>query len=189
MKHPNFIEGAVFAFVAALGASVVHTTLTPILGHEWVFRLIIPGLGLGYVLYLLLRAQERIGRITAVFAWLLMAGLSWLFLPGLVSYLVAHLGSVWLIRSLYHQSGGLTTLADLMLNAVALMSSVWALVHSGSLFLSVWSFFLVQALFVFIRSYRGIARKPDTSTQKKSDHFQQAYRTAETALRKLSSVN
>ena len=59
---------------------------------------------------------------------------------------------------------------------------------SGSLFLSIWSFFLVQALFVAIPTRlrqkagdRGPARDSE-------DPFQRAHRAAEAALRKLSSV-
>ena len=189
MKRPSFLEGVGVALVVALVASVAHAALTPLFGSDWVFRLIVAGLGLGYVLYLLYRSQERVGRVTTVMTWLVVSGLSWLFVSSLLLYLVAHLGMIWLVRSLYHQSGALTAIVDLTLNALALMGGVWALLHSGSLFLGVWTFFLVQALFVVMPLRIGVAKSNDPPAQQRPDHFQQAYQNAETALRKLSSAH
>jgi hypothetical protein len=54
-------------------------------------------------------------------------------------------------------------------------------------FLGIWCFFLVQALFVAIP--KRINRKPGAvpAGHESADRFQHAYRAAETAVRKLSS--
>ena len=74
------------------------------------------------------------------------------------------------------------------LNGLALSGAIWAAVQSGSLFLSIWSFFLVQALFVGIPS--SISRRPGSKAAgpDPEDRFQRAHRVAEAALRKLSSA-
>ncbi len=188
MKHPGFLEGVAVAMSAALTASVAHPVLSPLFGSEWTLRLIIGGLGLGYVLYLLHRAREHVGRITTTAVWLLLAGLTASFISSLTLYLAAHLGMVWLVRTLYHRSGVLAAVADLALNTLAWMGGVWALLHSGSLFLGVWTFFLVQALFVVVPRRSGAGKAADTTAPRHPDPFQQAQRNAETALRRLANL-
>ena len=103
-------------------------------------------------------------------------------------YLSAHLGLIWLVRILYHQPGPLAAILDLALNVTALVAGIWAYVHAGSVFLGIWTFFLVQALFVAIPAADGRRRGHDTDSRSPRDPFQLAYNNAESALRKLSSL-
>jgi len=186
MKRPTFFEGVGVALVASLAGSVLYGALGTVLPSGLVLRLVVAGLGLAYVLYLLGRTSERVGRITTLVAWLVAAGLVWMFVPTLTLYVLLHLGLVWLIRSLYFHASLLAALADLGQSGLALAAGVWALLHTGSLFLALWCFFLVQALFVAIPASprRGhTAVKPDAD-----DHFQQAHRVAEAAVRRLSTI-
>jgi hypothetical protein len=59
-------------------------------------------------------------------------------------------------------------------------------VHADSVFLGIWTFFLVQALFVAVPSADGRRAGSDAGPGPQSDQFQTAFRNAETALRKLS---
>lgn len=184
MKKPGFFEGAAFALAASLGGSVLHSALSPVLSGATAARLLVAGLGLAYVLYLLQRTPERVGRITALAGWTAAAALAWGLPVPLTLYLLIHLGLVWLIRSLYFHSSLVAALADLGLGGLALAAGIAALLHTGSLFLALWSVFLVQALWVAIPPRIGARpRAPDTA----EDDFQQAHRTAEAALRRLSS--
>jgi hypothetical protein len=187
MKRRSFAEGVAVALVAALVSSMVLTLLPALFGLQWTTRLLIAGLGLGYVLYLLHRSQERTGRVVTLAAWLAVGCLSWFLVEDPLLYLAAHLGMVWLVRSLYHQSGPLAALADLALNLFALMAGSWAWLHADSVFLGVWSFFLAQALFVGIPSATARATEAAAQPERRADRFQLAYRSAEAALRKLSS--
>ncbi len=187
MKRPSFSEGVIVALVAALIGSMVYTVLPGLLGPAWTIRALVAGLGLGYILYLLRRSPERTGRFVTLTGWLLLAGPSWFLIVDPLLYLTVHLALVWLVRALYHQPGPLAALMDLALNLTALMAGLWAFVHSESAFLGIWTFFLVQALFVAVPSADGRRAGSDAGTGPQPDQFQTAYRSAEAALRKLSS--
>ena len=187
MKQPTFLEGVSVAIAASLAGSMVYSAMDVVFPGVPVLRLLIAGIGLAYVVYLLSRSPERVGRITAAAAWILVAGVLWFTQPPLLLYVLVHLGVIWLIRSLYFYSSALSALADLGLNGLGLAAAIWAVARTGSVFLGIWCFFLVQALFVLIP--KSIHRKsgagqagPDSE-----DRFQHAYRVAEAAVRKLSS--
>ena len=187
MKQPTFPEGVTVALAASLAGSMLYTALDTVFPGVPVLRLLIAGIGLAYVVYLLGRSTERVGRVTAAAAWLLVAGVLWFTHPPLLLYVCVHLGIIWLIRSLYFYSSALSALADLGLNGLGLAAAIWAITRTGSVFLGIWCFFLVQALFVFIP--KSVSRKPGAGQagQAGEDRFQHAYRAAETAVRKLSS--
>jgi hypothetical protein len=182
MKQPTFLEGVAVALASSLAGGVLYTALGTVFPGVPVTRLLIAGLGLAYVVYLLGRSPERVGRVTAAAAWLLTAGVLWFTHPPLLLYVFLHLGAIWLIRSLYFYSSALSALADLGLSGLALAAGVTALTRTGSVTLGIWCFFLVQALFVVIP--KSVTRKPGHSGE---DRFQHAYRAAEGAVRKLSS--
>jgi hypothetical protein len=189
MKAPSFFEGVVVALAFSVSGGVLYSVLSSAFPAAAVLRLLIAGIGLGYVFYLLSRSRERVGRITAVACWTLATGVIWFIGPPLIVYILTQLGLIWLIRSLYFYSSGLSAMADLMLNSLSLVAAVWAARHTGSVFLSFWCFFLTQSLFVFIpvRFSRGSG-----ATQTRPlhlDRFQRAHRSAEAAVRRLSSIH
>jgi len=189
MSKPTFLEGIGVALVASLAGSVVFTALAPAFAGAAVLRLMVAGIGLGYVLYLLRRSRERVGRVSVVALWGVVATGLWLLHPPLSLYLVAHIGLIWLVRSLYFFASALSALADLALSGLSLAAGVWAAEHTGSLFLAIWCFFLLQALFVAIP--QELRRKPLTRALDAGgdDRFERAHRVAEAAVRKLSTVN
>ncbi|MGH8652343.1 MAG: hypothetical protein ACREYE_09290 [Gammaproteobacteria bacterium] len=73
-------------------------------------------------------------------------------------------------RSAQHRLHVLSALADLGLNALGLTAAIWAVKQSGSLFASIWCFFLVQALFVAIPA--RLSRKPEKPDRDSEDRFQ-----------------
>ena len=189
MKQPTFLEGVGVALAISLAGSVLYTAVDAVFPGVPVVRLLIAGIGLAYVVYLLGRSPERVGRVTAAATWLLVAGVLWFTHPPLLLYVCMHLGAIWLIRSLYFYSSALSALADLGLNGLSLSAAVWAVTRTGSMLLGIWCFLLVQALFVFIP--KSINRKPGATQagHESADRFQHAYRAAETAVRKLSSTH
>jgi hypothetical protein len=184
MKQPSFFEGVAVAIVLSILGSAFAWALSPVFGRNAIMYLLISGISFVYVMYLLARSRERVGRITTVVLWMAVTGLVWLAgLPWLLLGLI-QVGFIWLVRSLYYYSSVLTSLMDLGLTVLSLVIAFWATAHSGSLFLGIWTFFLVQALFVAIpKQWRGTGGAQQITQE---DAFQRAFRTAEAAVRKLT---
>ncbi|MBT3046080.1 MAG: hypothetical protein AB2728_15550 [Candidatus Thiodiazotropha sp.] len=188
MRRPSFMEGVAVALVASLGVGILFPALTILFAPGFVLRLLIAATGLLYVLYLLRRSGEKVGRISSAALWSMSAALIWLMGLSLPLYLLAHLGLVWLIRSLYYHASLISALLDLALVLFGLAAAVWAMLQTESLFLTLWSFFLVQALFVVIPDSWKRSGGPGVIRDDADDPFQQAYRTAQAALAKLSTL-
>ena len=185
MKQHTFLHGVIVAAVLAFFASAIVATLTPFVGLGGVFRLVIPGLALAYLLYLFSRSAERSGRVTTLSLWSALAVITWWFAPPLPLYLLIHVGAVWLVRSLYFYSGILPALMDLGLSGLSISAAVWAATRSGSVFLATWCFFLVQALFVTIPPAIKSKRQTRQHATADTEAFDNAKRQADRALRQL----
>jgi hypothetical protein len=185
MKRPGFFHGVIVAAVLGFFASAIVATLMPFMGLGAVLRLVIPLLGLAYLLYLFNQSAERLGRVTTLTFWTAMTALAWWAAPPLPLYLLIHVGAVWLIRSLYFYSGVLPALLDLGLGALSVSAAMWAISRSGSVFLATWCFFLVQALFVAIPP--AVSRKATVkqNAPAHSRNFERAKRQADAALHQL----
>ena len=186
MKKPTFVHGVMVAAVLAFVASAVIATVTPLVGFRSVAYLVVPALAFAYLLYLFKSTEERVGRISVLTLWSVFAIATWWFNPTLAIYLLLHVGAIWLVRSLYFYAGVFPSLLDLGLNVVSISAFGWAIERTGSIFLGIWCFFLVQALFVVI---------PKSFTKSESekrhaaeiDRFSHAERQANQALQKLFS--
>ena len=185
MKRPTFFHGVIVAAVLGFFASAIVATLTPFVGLGAVVRLVIPALALAYLLYLFSRSTERLGRVTALSAWTVLAVLAWWVAPPLPLYLLTHVAAIWLLRSLYFYSGLVPALMDLGISTLSVSATVWAITRSGSVFLATWCFFLVQALFVAIPPALAKKRTEQRSTPAESKQFESARRQADQALRQL----
>lgn len=184
MKRPSFIQGVFVAAILGFFASAVVATLTPFVGLGAVIRLVIPALGLAYLLYLFSRSTERLGRVTTLAFWGALAAITWWVSPPLPLYLLIHVGAVWLVRSLYFYSGLVPALMDLGISTLSVSATVWAITRSGSVFLATWCFFLVQALFVAIPPTMQ-RKKAQAKQRTDDDNFDNARRQADAALRQL----
>lgn len=183
MKRPSFLHGVFVAAVLGFFASAIVATLTPFVGIGAVVRLLIPTMALAYLLYLFSRNTERLGRVTAIALWAVLAVITWWLAPPLPVYLLVHVGAIWLIRSLYFYTGVMPALLDLGISALSISATVWAMSRSGSVFLATWCFFLVQALFVAIPpAMNSRGTKPGYTG---NENFEHAKRNADRALRQL----
>lgn len=179
MRRPTFLRGVLVALVLAFAGAVTFAVLSPVFGNAVALRGIISLLGGAYVLYLLSSSRERSGRAVVPALWIVAAAILWWLLPAPLPFAVAHVGLIWLVRSLYHHSGVLRALGDLALSAFSLAAALWAL-GSGSVFLALWCFFLLQGLFV------ALIGNGDRSVELAADDdFQQARLVAEASLKSL----
>lgn len=186
MKRPTLSEGIALALAVSIVGGVMYSALATYLPVGPALRFLMAATSLAYVVYLLSRSPERVGRITALAVWMVVAGVLWLAAPSITLYALVHVGMIWLLRSLYFHSSLLSALADLGLNALSLAAVLWAALQSGNIFLTLWCFFLVQALFVAIPPRVG--RKGKETLVDVQDSFDRAYRAAEHAVRDLSSI-
>ena len=185
MRRPSFFKGVVAGLVLAFSTSVGFTAVLPMLGFDPFIKLLVPALGIGYVLFLFKWNEERTGRATTLVLWLALSIVIWLLSPPLMLYVLIHVAALWLIRSLYFYSGIVPAIADLCLSGLSVAVAYWAAWHTGSPLLTVWCFFLVQALFVaippFIKKRTGGA---DPAASGKNT-FEHARDRAEAAVRQL----
>jgi hypothetical protein len=183
-RTPSLWGGLVAALILSACGAALLAALAPWLGLGPALRAVIALLGLAYVLYAIGRSRERVGRITTLVCWLVIATGAWFTGLPLVAYGLVHLGAIWLVRSLYYYSGLMPAVADLGLTLLGAAFAVWAAQHADSAWLAFWCFFLVQAFHVSIPASltRGSAVEvPD-------DAFARAHRAAEAAVRRLSAA-
>lgn len=185
-KTPTLASGLGAAFVLSACGGAVLAALSPWLGSGTAVRAVIALLGFAYTLYVLGRSGERVGRITTVACWIAVASGAWLLGLPLVGYALLHVGLVWLVRALYHCSGLLPAVADLGLSLLGAAFAVWAAQHSGSAWLALWCFFLVQAFHVLIPA--TLTGRSAAGREPTDDAFARAHRAAEAAVRRLSST-
>jgi hypothetical protein len=182
----SFGHGLAAAFVLSTAGAALLAVLTPWLGGVTTLRAVTALLGFAYVLYLMARSGERVGRVTTIACYAIVTGGAWLIGLPLVAYVLVQVGVIWLVRSLYHYSGLMPALADLALSTLAAAFAAWAALRSGSPWLAFWCFFLVQALHAVIPPALG-ARSTATVASDTEDAFARAARAAEEAVRRLSS--
>jgi hypothetical protein len=184
-RVPSVGTGLAAALVLSACGAALLAALTPWLGSGTALRLGVAALGLTYALYLIARSGERVGRLTTLAGWVAVASVVWLAGLPLTGYLLAHLGLVWLVRSLYYYSGLIPAIADLGLTALGAAFAAWAALRSDSAWLALWCFFFVQAFHAAIP-----ASLADSSPAQRpaDDVFARAHRTAEAAVRRLSST-
>jgi hypothetical protein len=184
-RMPSLGTGIAAALVLSACGAALLAALTPWLGSGTALRLGIAALGFAYALYLIARSGERVGRLTTLAGWVAVASVVWLAGLPLAGYVLAHLGLVWLVRSLYYYSGLIPAIADLGVTALGAAFAAWAALRSDSAWLALWCFFFVQAFHVAIPA--SLARR--SAVQRPADDvFARAHRTAEAAVRRLSST-
>jgi hypothetical protein len=183
-KVPSLGLGLVAALILSVCGAALLAALTPWLGLGLALRAVIALLGFAYVLHAIGRSGERVGRITTLVCWLVVASGAWLAGLPLVAYVLVHLGAIWLVRSLYYYSGLMPALADLGLTMLGAAFAVWAAQRADSAWLAFWCFFLVQAFHVSIPTSLTRSSAPEAP----DDAFARAHRAAEAAVRRLSSA-
>jgi hypothetical protein len=181
----SLAPGIAAAFVLCTAGAALLAAAAPLLGGAVALRAVIALLGFAYVLYAIAASGQRVGRITTVVAWSILASVVWLTELSLPGYVLAHVGLLWLVRALYHYSSTLPALADLGLSLLGAAFGAWAAQRSGSAWLALWCFFLVQAFHVLIPA--TLRQRTAAAHDAASGAFARAHRAAEAAARRLSS--
>jgi hypothetical protein len=183
MSRPSFLEGALVALAAAIGASIGYSGLRLALPASDALTLVLAALGLGYLLYLLARGWEPAGRVLLVLVWLAATGISLALFPLPLFQAATQAGLIWIPRVWCFERTPLAALLDLGLIGAGGLAALWTLLSTGSLFLAVWSLMLVQALFCAVPARPG--HVPDLGPVAAPDPFDLARRAAEVALSRI----
>lgn len=187
-RVPGFGEGVMLALLLSVSGAALFVMFSPFFAPGFLMRALISGAGFCYTLYLLWRSKIRVGRVTTVASWLLLSLSTWLLVPTFSVFLLVHIAMLWLVRAFYFHDGVLSALLDLALNVLGLALAIAAGLHTRSVFVALWVFFLCQALFVYLPRFvtrQKLEAKPGAA----SDRFERAHRAAVAAVRKLSTVN
>jgi len=192
MKRPTFSEGIIVAVLASLVVTVAFTVLSTFFPTRWLLHIMIAGVSFAYVCYLLVRSQEKTGRLIVIAVWSVVTVAAGLFSPSTLITLFIHVGLIWVVRALYYYTSLTIALMDLGLSLFAIAAAIWTLMYTNSLFLSVWCFFLVQALFVVLpvdlkSAFQKSSKKDSTDKPLTDDTFENAYHSAKVALRQLTT--
>jgi hypothetical protein len=186
MSARGLLGGVALAALLALAGAIGYAGLATLFGPRIALSCLVVALGGAYVLHLLGRSQDRVGRIAVFAAWLAITLGVALFAPGLTAALITQTLAISLVRTLYHHGAVLAGLADLVLSAFALSAAMWASAETGSVFLTTWSFFLVQALHIAIPTRFSRAHE-EAERDGGEDPFSRAARTADAAIRRLAT--
>ncbi len=187
MKSRSFSGGIAIALLFAFISSVLLLVLSPGLSGAAVIRILVPILAFAYLTYLNRLRDNKTGQVTSLLLWCIFSLTLWLLSPALAIYVFLHTIALWLIRSSYFHRRLITVALDLGLSLFALAVAYWALVYAGSIFLSVWCFFLVQAGFVSISARRNSIAESHKSEITGTNGFDSARRKAEHALQLLAT--
>lgn len=179
----SFYRGALIAALLSLVGAVTVAGLSVVMtGSSALITMVILVAG-AYLLNLLRCSEHRVGRVAVFATWLLLTVAGVLFNADLAFTVVTQVVAISVVRSLYFHSSLISGLLDLLLSGLALAAAVWA-AQSGSLVLTLWSFFLVQALFTGIPTFRPRRFK---NRRQIEDEFDRAHRAALGALNRIVS--
>jgi hypothetical protein len=186
MNTPGVIDGVIVAALISVGAGVASLLLGGFVDYPILFQIVLYSAALTYLLYLLKRSDARVGRVVAIATWSLMTLICWLLDVHLLEQVLLQATVIWLVRSLYFHNSMFTALLDLGLISVGLAASAWAMLNTGSLVASIWSFFLVQAMFCWVPRLGQSPGDAGRNSPQNRSSFQSAHRVAVDAVRKLS---
>jgi len=178
MNAPGFWSQVGIGFALSLIGSALFRLLLPLTGLAVGLRGLSLLLGAAWLLWLA-GFGLRHGRILMLGVWTACTLALLLLDPGAIVWLGVPVGLGWLLRLPRYRRLA-WGLLDALVSACALLLAIAAGLHSGSAFLALWTFFLLQAWVCFIPTARP--------TNADADAFTAAERSAEAALHRLSQT-
>jgi hypothetical protein len=185
MSRDGFWRQAGIALLLSATGAVLHLASSPLLGPAIALRAVIVGLAAAYLGWLLHDSRARTGVLVSLVAWLFVSAGLCVLDPAIAAWLLVQSLMIWLLRSLHRHDTLMAAVADAVLGALAVAAALATAGTTHNLFLTLWSYFLVQAMFVFLPSSR-MPLAAAASAIAPDDAFSQSCRTAEDALRRLS---
>jgi hypothetical protein len=148
--------------------------------------------GLAYLAYLLAISPSRRGRfVLGLGSAVILLG-AYIVSPVSVGVGALVVGLIWLVRSVLFYAGILPALWDGGLCTLSAVCALGTAVSTHRLWLAVWVFFLLQALFVYIPKqvargrYGPSSGRGQAESASQSEAFARAHRAAEEALQAMA---
>lgn len=185
-QRPTLPESIIVALIISLVGTIIYGTCKLLFGSILSFFFVVTTISFIYLLYLLWRSPRKEGRYTAFLIWCLITAITALTNISLLPYVLLQSGIIWLFRAYFYHHSFLTTAADGVLFLLGIATAIWTYINTQSPFLSLWTFFLLQALITVIPQKQSILDKPTHSTEQR---FNRAKKSAENAIEKLLSTH
>jgi len=180
---PSLTGSLLIALLLALASSLAIPLLVAVIGLPEAARLAVALCGGAWLLATVRLDRAPSGVPTAVAAWLFVAIAVGLFVAEFPAYVAAHAALLWLVRTiLVHRRAGPAAI-DAFFCIASFAAAALALSRTGSTFLTVWSFFFVQAGLAWLTT----PTDADRADAKRDPFgaFSRAQRQAESALAQL----
>ncbi len=189
MKRPTILAGIAFAFVVAVFAAPAWWGLRVAVPAAIAFRVVTLGGYLAYCVYLLRTAKTRVGALSLAVANLVV-GLGLAFLPITITAVVGALAILVSVnRSLLFQRSLVATAFDGVTSVTGLVFAGYLFNQTGSMPTALWSFFLVQSVFVVIPPrFPKESGLPSETETKRVDPFVHGQRQAEAAMERIVQI-
>ena len=184
MTPRTFLHGALAGGLLSSGGAILFMALRPLLPYTPALNVTLAVVAAAYGIYLLVCSHVRSGRIAAF--TLGLGGLAlalWLISSSAMLIVVAGTG-IWLLRACFFHQRPVHVLGDGLLIASGITAAWASAVHTNSLLLSLWAFFLIQSFFVYIAGFRSSVKNTGTSLRR----FTRAYHQAEKAIRQINTT-
>lgn len=178
MNAAGFWRGVGLAVLLSAAGGALFALFSPLLGSSLTLRSVLLLVAGACLLDLLMRNPRAAGRLLCAIGAVLLALLLLAFDPPLVIWWILPTAYLWLLRSLGRGATPLRAAADGVLTVVGLACALASLRHSGSVWLALWCWLLLQAI-------AGAITAPKHGQAPESDRFSHAFRSAEAALRNL----
>lgn len=182
MKSPGLFSGILLSVGACAMALPILTIMMPLLGWYFGFKILMVALLALYTIYLVSNSKGKAGIVLFLFlSGLLTVGavllpISLLVIAGLCVMVI------WMARSILFQKNLMGSVCDLILCFVGLSLAWISYTATRSHIMAIWTFFLVQALFVLIPSLSPFG---PSEAVVESDSFSKAHQVAEEAFARI----
>lgn len=184
MKNLSFLQLAIAGFLVSGLGYISFELFSMLYAKNDSLQISIAISGFIYLVYLLCQLPKNVGKISAV-AFYAFASLSLLFLtlPSTL-YAFSIIGCLWLTRCFFFHRTFIAIAGDASLTLLGSTVAYWTIIETSSLFLGLWSYFLIQALLPFLP--QKVERLSPVNTVANDSKFESAYRNAEAAISRLN---
>lgn len=181
MNNFSFFRNVIAALVLSTVAAAVYGALQPFADSPDALRAALLITALGYLAFLLRQLQPPFGMILILAGALLTSIAMLLFNPPLLVWFGVLSAQLWLVRCVLRYQHLTHCVLDALINGLAGCVGLSVLLHTHSVWLGSWSYFLALAFCTLLpsRQQSVSAVTPDASG------FEQAHSSAESALYRL----